>query len=501
MFTMYASIMVILVTLGELIWDSQAAECNKKLGMASGAIKDEQISASFFDGIYKPEHARFNGNSAWCVSAENGSGAFLEVDLGGIKRVTWLGIQGFGDGYVSNFTIQYKRSGTEKHWRNYVERLPFNTSKIMNFHGNIDNTTKRYRKFKGSRILRYLRFAVLGGVGERWCLKLELFGCEWKNKDGLVSYQAAQGNIRGINGTAVTMNDVTYDGSLEHYGRRIGALYGGLGQLTDGEVGGNAFWLDMGNGKSFEWIGWYDLNNLKPSILFEFDKPRRFHKIFFHGNNRPGNVRVFHNLMIAFSSDGVYYSRKFVFYPSYRVTQHRNRSVWIEVDLQNHVGKYLNCEFSYEGKWIVLSEVEFESEEYNEEQHTKLQTPTARDAKTRENTPSVRQIGRRPIETKTVLSLPAIIAMAVVGAALLLFTLVFIVWLTRMHQEGDDDEYPVRNVNRIVNSLKRGSMQRKGKPKKHSSSSESDDDIEELMLKKMNNGVPRDQPWYKSREY
>ena len=118
-----------------------------------------------------------------------------------------------------------------------------------------------------------------------------------------------------------------------------------------------------------------------------------------------------------------------------------------------------------------------------------------------ENTPSVRQIGRSLIETKTVLSLPAIIAMAVVGAALLLFTLVFIVWLTRIHQEGEDDEYPVRNVNRIVNSLKRGSMQRKGKPKKYSSSSESDDDIEELMLKKMNNGVPRDQPWYKSREY
>jgi hypothetical protein len=91
--------------------------------------------------------------------------------------------------------------------------------------------------------------------------------------------------------------------------------------------------------------------------------------------------------------------------------------------------------------------------------------------------------------------------MAVVGAALLLFTLVFIIWLTRMHKDGEDDEYPIRNVNRIVNSLKRGSMQRKQKPKNYSSSSDSDDDIEELMLKKMNNAVPRDQPWYKSREY
>jgi discoidin domain receptor family protein 1 len=181
-------------------------------------------------------------------------------------------------------------------------------------------------------------------------------------EDGLVSYEAAQGNIRGLNGsTAVTMNDVTYDGTVKHYGRRFGALQGGLGQLTDGDVGGDAFWLDNGNGKSFEWVGWYDLINLKPSIKFEFDKPRLFHKIFFHSNNRPGNVRVFRSLLVSFSIYGSYFSRKFVFSPSYHMTMHRNQSMWIEVDLQGHVGKYMNCEFSYEGKWIVLSEVKFES--------------------------------------------------------------------------------------------------------------------------------------------
>jgi hypothetical protein len=57
---------------------------------------------------------------------------------------------------------------------------------LQHFQGNVDNTTKRYEKFKGSRILRYLHFAILGGVGERWCLKLELFGCEWKNKGYLL---------------------------------------------------------------------------------------------------------------------------------------------------------------------------------------------------------------------------------------------------------------------------------------------------------------------------
>ena len=96
--------------------------------MASDAIKDDQISASSFDGIYRPELARFHGDSAWCVSNKTGTGAFLEVDLGETKRVTWIGFQGYGDGYVTNFTLQYKRSETEKRWRNFVERLPYNTS-------------------------------------------------------------------------------------------------------------------------------------------------------------------------------------------------------------------------------------------------------------------------------------------------------------------------------------------------------------------------------------
>ena len=157
------------------------------------------------------------------------------------------------------------------------------------------------------------------------------------------------------------MNDATYDGTVEHYGRRFGVLHGGLGQLTDGEVGGDAYWLDIGNGKNFEWVGWYDLINAKPSLLFEFDKPRRFHKIFFHGNNRPGNVKLFRSLAVAFSNDGLYFSKKFVFYPSHSMTRYKNQSTWIEVDLHGHVGKYLNCEFEYEGKWIVLSEVEFET--------------------------------------------------------------------------------------------------------------------------------------------
>lgn len=157
-------------------------ECQEKLGMRSGLIKDHQISASSFYDIHRPELARFGNKSAWCVSAENGPGAYLEVDLNEVKRLTWLGLKGFGNGYVTNYTIQYKRRKENKNWRSMVERLPQNITKILSFRGNYDNTSRKYTKLKGSRILRYIRIVLLEGVGKQWCLKLELYGCKWKNK-------------------------------------------------------------------------------------------------------------------------------------------------------------------------------------------------------------------------------------------------------------------------------------------------------------------------------
>ena len=90
--------------------------------------------------------------------------------------------------------------------------------------------------------------------------------------------------------------------------------------------------------------------------------------------------------------------------------------------------------------------------------------------------------------------------MGVVGAALILFTVVFIIWLMRVHHEDEDGDYPIRNVNRIVNSLKRVSLPTKENQKSYSSSSESDEDIEDLIIRKTNNAMPKDQPWYKSRK-
>lgn len=55
--------------------------------------------------------------------------------------------------------------------------------------------------------------------------------------DGLVSYSIEDGEMRGKDNG---LRDLTYDGIRE--GNR---LYGGLGQLTDGEMGHNNFRVDV----------------------------------------------------------------------------------------------------------------------------------------------------------------------------------------------------------------------------------------------------------------
>jgi len=73
------------------------------------------------------------------------------------------------------------------------------------------------------------------------------------------------------------LNDFTYDGSVSD-----GQLAGGLGQLTDYEIGDTNFRLDSQNlgRKGYEWVGWRNDTGTTAStsqsrnvnIVFRFDK-------------------------------------------------------------------------------------------------------------------------------------------------------------------------------------------------------------------------------------
>jgi len=91
--------------------------------------------------------------------------------------------------------------------------------------------------------------------------------------DGVLSYAARQGDSRG---TEIDFYDFTYDGAVSD-----GQLSGGLGQLTDYELGTSNFRLDRQNlGRNgYEWLAWRNdssafaaASRRYVSVVFQFDQ-------------------------------------------------------------------------------------------------------------------------------------------------------------------------------------------------------------------------------------
>lgn len=183
--------------------------------------------------------------------------------------------------------------------------------------------------------------------------------------DGLISYKISQGNVRAAGKPGWSfLRDKGYDGNRLAFGPKLGLLYNGLGQLSDGVTGNLADWNDTGNPDWIKWIGWKDSLTPDPTITFHFSALRRFSSVRFHILNLPGRHEkmLFSKVILSFSKDGEYFAWKTIYEPSItKRTSMCNRAFWIEVNLEGHVGKDVTCDFQYYGWWVLISEVEFES--------------------------------------------------------------------------------------------------------------------------------------------
>jgi len=182
-----------------------------------------------------------------------------------------------------------------------------------------------------------------------------------------------QGDRRG---TEVDLFDFTYDGEV----RNDNYLVGGLGQLTDGVEGHSNFRQDLdGWGrKGYEWVGWKNDSTDRPltptaipesqhqqqpiiEIIFEFERVRNFSTVRFHVNNMfSKEVRAFRRAVLYFSVGGVTYRQQPVVYDYMRDTLidfARN----VIINVPNRIGRFLKVELYFDARWIMLSEVRFES--------------------------------------------------------------------------------------------------------------------------------------------
>ncbi|KAI8486110.1 Retinoschisin [Branchiostoma belcheri] len=110
----------------EPMFGHPSEDCTDPLGMESGAIPDDSITASstytYALGANKPYYGRLNGvagRGAW-ESKTNTIGEWLQVDLGKKKTVTGTIIQGRDgfDEWVTHYKLQYSEDDVS--WTTYA---------------------------------------------------------------------------------------------------------------------------------------------------------------------------------------------------------------------------------------------------------------------------------------------------------------------------------------------------------------------------------------------
>ncbi|KAL3871837.1 hypothetical protein ACJMK2_039809 [Sinanodonta woodiana] len=274
-----------------------------------------------------------------------------------------------GKEYATHFLLEYQRED-DGEWIRFKNK----TGNEI-FDGNSNTYIPEVRPVSPSIIGKRIRFIPYSRYPRTVCMRVEVYGCPWL--DGIVSYDVRQGERRG---TEVDLLDFTYDGMIiDNY------LTLGLGQLTDGEYGETNFRFDQqGLGiKGYEWVGWKN-DSIESSgpleIKFKFDTIRNFMSLTLHCNNYfSKEVKVIRRALAYFSIGGKYFVNEPLHYdivPDNVVEHARN----VTVPLNNNTGRFIKLKLFFDAKWIMISEVHFESivasaTFYPEDPPTSTQTP------------------------------------------------------------------------------------------------------------------------------
>ncbi|XP_039287314.1 discoidin domain-containing receptor 2 [Nilaparvata lugens] len=333
--------------------------CQAPLGMESGRIPDEDISASsaFDSGNVGPRHARVRteiGGGAWCpkLQVTTEPKEWLEVDLHSVRVITAVETQGrFGNGqgqeYAEAYLLEYWRPRLGK-WVRYRNNKG---EEVMM--GNSNTYLEAKRELDPPMWASKVRFFPYSFHMRTVCMRVELYGCPWT--EGIVSYSMPQGDKRG---SGWEFFDATYDGHWDV------ELQRGLGQLTDSKLGPDSFknaYYDFDRGQG--WVGWRnDSRKGRPvEITFEFDQVREFTSVHLYCNNEfTKDIQVFSEVQIMFSIGGkIFVDTPITYtYMEDRIFEYARN---VSIKLHHRIGRFVKLRLHFSANWIMISEVIFDS--------------------------------------------------------------------------------------------------------------------------------------------
>ncbi|XP_072930702.1 discoidin domain-containing receptor 2 isoform X1 [Epargyreus clarus] len=331
------------------------SQCIAPLGMESGLIPDRDVSAStsFNDGNVGPENGRLNQEikgGAWCPKPQitTESTEWLEINLHSVHVITGAGTQGrFGNGqgqeYAEAYVLEYWRPKLGK----WVRYRTSDGQEILS--GNTNTYLEKKNHLEPPIWASKVRFIPYSSHRRTVCMRVELYGCFWSV--GIVSYSMPKGNKRS---NGVELTDTIYDGQWGE------DLRGGLGQLVDGQFGGDEI---REAAKNLAWVGWRNDSKLAPPVLiFEFDKVREFSAVHLYCNNKfMRDVQVFSEAIISFSIGGRHFQDEPIKY-TYLEDKIFEYSRNVSIKLHHRIGKWVRIELHFSARWILISEVVFDSD-------------------------------------------------------------------------------------------------------------------------------------------
>uniref|UniRef100_A0A8C2MH95 Coagulation factor VIII n=1 Tax=Cricetulus griseus TaxID=10029 RepID=A0A8C2MH95_CRIGR len=151
-------------------------QCQIPLGMASGSIKDFQITASGHYGQWTPNLARLHHSGSINAWSTKEPFSWIKVDLLTPMIIHGIKTQGarqkFSSLYISQFIIMYSLDG--KKWLSYRGN---STGTLMVFFGNVDSSGIKHNSFNPPIIARYIRLHPTHS-SIRSTLRMELMGCD-----------------------------------------------------------------------------------------------------------------------------------------------------------------------------------------------------------------------------------------------------------------------------------------------------------------------------------
>ncbi|KOB67140.1 Discoidin domain-containing receptor 2, partial [Operophtera brumata] len=293
-------------------------------------------------------------SNAWCPNGliTPKSRQYLEIELHGEYLITATETQGrfanaVGVEFVESYSVEYWRDALGR-WVRYKD---FNGSQLIP--GNVNTYTPRKSTLEAPFIASKIRFFPYAAHPRTACMRVELFGCRWKQ--AIVAYSAPRGcDMQAMTGGARFI-DLTYDGNITTNWISID----GLGQITDSLYGPNDFELpDILDTSGSRWIGWNRtvLTDDGVKLTFNFTDTRLFHHVDIHTNNMfTKDVQLFKEVEVYFSLEGERWQEECIAYEPKqdRVSEHARM---VHVDLENRTAKHIMIKLNFQHEWILISE-------------------------------------------------------------------------------------------------------------------------------------------------